>query len=77
MLNQLNRQELSALAALVHDPNFQTVLQWLKKSHQDLAIASCESRDEVLSRWQQGAVQAVGEFINRAESSVEVIRKSR
>lgn len=77
MLAKPDNQVLSALAALEGNPNFETVRAWLVQSRQDLYVESCETKDEVLSRWKQGAAQAVNEFLTKAQQAPDVIRKSR
>lgn len=77
MLKKPDTKVLSALASLEGNNNFETICSWLEESLQDLYASSCETKDEVLSRWQQGAAQAVKEFLVKAEDAAEVIRKSR
>lgn len=77
MLKRPDQRVFSALASLEGDSNFETVRTWLKDSLQDLYHDSAHTKDEVLSRWQQGAAQAVGDFLNKAEEAKEVLRKSR
>ena len=77
MLVKPSQQVLSALAALEGNTNFQTILTWLEQSRQDLYATSSITKDEVSCRWQQGAAQAVDDFLTRAANAQEVIRKSR
>lgn len=77
MLRKPDTQVLNALASLKGDPRFETIRAWLENSLQDLYKDSCNTRDEVLSRWQQGAAQAVEEFLDKSANAEEVIRKSR
>lgn len=77
MLRRPDAKVFSALASLEGDANFQTVLQWLDGSLQDLYVGSCNTKDEVLSRWQQGAAQAVGDLLDKAREARTVIHKSR
>ena len=77
MLRKPDQRTLSALASLQGDSNFETIRLWLEGSLQDLYRDSCNTKDDVLSRWQQGAAQAVDEFLTKAEEAPEVIRKSR
>ena len=77
MLNKPNNQVLSALSALRSDTNFETVRSWLQESLQSLYSDSCHTKDETLSRWQQGAAQAVDEFLKKSDEAADVIRKSR
>lgn len=77
MLAKPTNQVLAALTALQGNPNFETVRAWLEQSRQDLYVESCETKDEVLSRWKQGAAQAVNELLTKAAEAPEVMRKSR
>lgn len=77
MLAKPSQQVLAALASLQGNPSFETVRAWLEQSRQDLYVESCETKDEVLSRWKQGAAQAVNELLTKAAEAPEVIRKSR
>jgi hypothetical protein len=77
MLSKPDNKVLAALAALEGNSNFETVRAWLEQSRQDLYVESTETRDEVLTRWKQGAAQAVNEFLTKAQQAPEVIRRSR
>lgn len=77
MLAKPDHQVLNALAALQGNPQFETVRAWLEQSRQALYVESCETKDEVLSRWKQGAAQAVNDLLTKAQQAPEVIRKSR
>ncbi len=70
LLSKPDRQLLVALSALESDPNFQLVLNWLFSSQEELYQNTSYIKDEVLVRWNQGAVQAVIEII-------EVVMNSR
>lgn len=77
MLRKPDTQVLNALASLEGDQRFETIRTWLENSLQDLYKDSCNTRDEVLSRWMQGAAQAVEELLDKSANAQEVIRKSR
>lgn len=77
MLKKPSAQVLSALASLEGNPNFSTICAWLEESLQDLYRDTAHTKEEVLTRWQQGAVQAVADFLDKAKTAQEVIRKSR
>ena len=77
MLRKPSQQVLSALATLEGNSQFETVRTWLEDSLLDLYRDSARTKDEVLSRWQQGAAQAVEELLTKAKEAPEVIRKSR
>jgi hypothetical protein len=77
MLVKPSQQVLNALSSLEGNSNFETIREWLKESRQHLYRDSCITKDEVLSRWQQGAAQAVDEFLTKASEASDVIRRSR
>lgn len=77
MLKQADTQVLSALATLQGNPQFETVKSWLRESLQDLHVTTASTKDEVLTRWNQGAAQAVAELLDKAENATTVLRKSR
>ena len=77
MLKHPDTRVLSALSGLEGNANFETVKQWLEESLQDLYRNSVRTKEESLSRWQQGAAQAVGDFLDTAKNSQASLRKSR
>lgn len=77
MLAKPNQKVLSALASLRGDPNFSTVLDWMCQSLDNLYADGASAKDDVIVRWHQGAAQAVRDFLDKADSAHEVIRKSR
>ena len=77
MLKPPSQQVLVALASLQGNSQFETVRDWLKESLQDLYVSSSSTRDEVLSRWNQGAAQTVAEFLEKADNASAALRKSR
>jgi len=77
MLQKPSIQVLNALASLKGNSQFETIRQWMEASLQDLYRDSANTKDEVLCRWQQGAAQAVSEFLEKSKDAEEVIRKLR
>lgn len=77
MLRKPDTQVLNALASLEGDQRFETIRAWLGDSLQDLYRDSTKTKDEVLSRWMQGAAQAVEELLDKSANAQQVIRKSR
>lgn len=77
MLSKPSQQVTAALASLEGNIHFETLRTWLEESRQSLYRDSCMTKDEVLSRWQQGAAQAVDEFLTKASEASDVIRRSR
>ena len=60
---------LAALSALEDDPNFKSVLEWLEASLDDIDITNRSTKDEVLTRWNQGASQAIGNLVGIARTA--------
>lgn len=77
MLQKPNIQVLNALASLKGNSQFETIRAWMEASLQDLYRDSANTKEEVLCRWQQGAAQAVSEFLEKSRDAEEVIRKLR
>ena len=75
MLKRLDKNVASAFSTLRLDPQFQTVLEWLKSSLEDVRRDNDSTKDEVLTRWNQGAAQALAEILATAEQSQELLRK--
>jgi hypothetical protein len=77
MLKKPDTQVLNALATLQGNSSFETIRSWLESSLQDLYVTSTISKEEVLSRWNQGAAQAVAELLEKAKEAPEALRRSR
>jgi len=77
MLKKPSPQVTAALAHLEGNLQFETIREWLTESLQDLYRSSTHTKDDVLSRWQQGAAQAVEDLLTKASEAPEVIRRSR
>ena len=77
MLKNADHQVLVALASLQGNSQFETVRSWLQASLQDLHTSTATTKDEVLTRWNQGAAQAVAELLEKAENAPAALRRSR
>lgn len=75
MLQKPSEQVLSALASLQGEPRFEAIRQWLEQSLQNLYRESTQTREEVLSRWKQGAAQAVEDFLDKASNAQDALRR--
>ncbi|CAB5220412.1 hypothetical protein UFOVP236_50 [uncultured Caudovirales phage] len=69
ILKKADQPLLNALAALESDPNFKVVLDWLAGSLDELHKHGMSTKDEVLTRWQQGACQAVSDIVDTTQNS--------
>lgn len=75
MLTRPTERILSALTSLEGNKDFAVVLDWIKQSREDLVVAGMHSKEEVLSRWHQGAYQALDALIQHAEKARNTLRK--
>lgn len=56
------------------DTDFNEVVAWLEYSRSELDRANRETMDSVALRMQQGAAQALTEFIDRARGEHQTVR---
>jgi hypothetical protein len=77
MLLKPDLRILTALSALEDDPNFKSVLEWLEGSLDDLDINSRSTKDEVLTRWNQGASQVVGSIVGTARTARATLSRNK
>ena len=62
-MNRADDKVLSAIASLQGNPQFETFHDWLKESYSELMIATTLTKDETLTRWNQGGSQALAEIL--------------
>lgn len=77
MLVKPDQRVLSALSALEHDRDFQVVLMWLTTSLDELRRANDSTKDEVLTRWNQGAAQTLTSLIETTKKSRDVLARNK
>lgn len=75
MIEQPNKRVIQALANLESDKDFQDIKDWLANSLQQIKHDALNTKDEVQTRWFQGAGQALEEFLTKASAARETIRK--
>jgi hypothetical protein len=75
VLTNPSKRVIQALAALESDADFQEVIAWLQDSKNHSVLDGLYTKDEVQSRWYQGAGQVLTEFLDKAKSARETIRK--
>ena len=63
MLAKPSIKLLTALSSLEGDANFELIKAWLTQSIDDLNVANASTKDEVLTRWNQGSIQALMEIL--------------
>ena len=69
MLNRPDDNTIRAFAALTGNQNFETILEWMRASLKTLDTANRVTRDEILTRWNQGGSQVITDFLSLAEGS--------
>jgi hypothetical protein len=77
VLSKPDARILSALATLEHDKDFQLVLMWLAGSLDEIRKANDSTKDEVLTRWNQGASQAIAEFIDSVKGARDAVARRK
>lgn len=75
MLLQPNKRVIQALAALESDPDFKEVFNWVAASLNQIDRDCRLTKDEVQTRWLQGASQALEAFISKAIQARDTARK--
>ena len=77
MLSKPDRQVVAAMATLSAHPDFNKFLEYLSRSLSEIATESASTKDEVLLRWQQGAMQVLQQTIESCTNASETLRKFR
>lgn len=75
MIEQPSKRVIQALATLESDADFKEVKEWLAHSLQQIQHDALHTKDEVQTRWCQGAGQVLDEFLTKANLARETIRK--
>lgn len=75
MINQPDKQVIQALVTLDGNIHFEVVKQWLRTTLDTLNEQGPYSKDEVQTRWNQGAQQLLQEFLQKADNAQDTIRK--
>ena len=75
MLAHPTKRVIQALATLESDADFQEVLGWMRESLTQIDRDSRRTKDEVQTRWLQGAGQTIEDLLTRATSARDTIRK--
>jgi len=70
-------QVLSALATLEGNADYETVRGWLQESLNQVRQTNDSTKEEVLTRWNQGAAQALGQFLETSKTARETLYKKR
>jgi hypothetical protein len=68
---------ISALSSLEGQPDFEVVCKWLSDSLNDIRAINDSTKDEVQSRWNQGASQVLAEFLQKKQSARDTLYKMK
>lgn len=75
MIAQPDKRVIQALNTLDGNPDFDVIKQWLGITLKDLQENGAYTKDEVQSRWNQGASQLILEFLKKADTARETLKK--
>lgn len=77
MLHKTDRVIISALSTLKGNKDFEIVRVYLEQSLQDLYRANATTKDEVILRWNQGAIQVLEQLLDMARDARDTLQKFR
>lgn len=77
MLSKPPARVIAALSSLDGNSEFEEVCKWFSDSLNELHAATDNTRDEVQTRWNQGAAQVIANFLERKRSARDVLRKMK
>lgn len=77
MLTKPSIRVLQALSNLEGHQEFEVLRQWMTQSLDTIRRDTDSVRDEVLTRWNQGACQVLDTFLVAASSSKEALRRGK
>lgn len=77
MLNKASVRVLQALSNLEGHADFEVLREWMAQSLDTIRRDTDTTRDEVLTRWNQGASQALEQFLVAASSAKEALRRGK
>jgi hypothetical protein len=77
MLQKPDRILIAALSTLKGNREFEIVRVYLEQSLQELYRANATTKDEVILRWNQGAIQLIEQFLDMAKNARETLQKFR
>jgi hypothetical protein len=75
MLKKLDKQTVAALSTLKGHNDFQTFIKYLQQSLVELRKDNQIAKEDVIYRWQQGAIQTLDQLIETCDNARETLRK--
>lgn len=77
MLANPNERQITALASLRGDPDWQVVMEWLQENAKTLMRDMCMTPDNAILRQQQGAAQVLTFILDLNETSGDIAHRLR
>jgi hypothetical protein len=77
MLTKPPARVIAALNSLEGNADFEEICTWLNVSLSDIRKITDSTRDEVQTRWNQGAAQALEEFLVKKATARETLQRMR
>lgn len=77
---KMDKRELSAVDRLLNSEDFETFMEWIKKSRIEEALQSTEIDKEPKRSWTQGKVQQLGwimTMVRSARKDLEAVERNR
>ena len=77
MLSKTPPNIIAALASLEGNSDFEEVCKWLDESMQTIQKEAAYTKDEVQTRWMQGATQVLDAFLTKRQSARDTLYKMK
>jgi hypothetical protein len=77
MLSKPPARVIAALASLDGNSEFEEVCKWLDESLSEIRTLNDSTRDEVQTRWNQGASQAISELLEKKRAARDTLSKMK
>lgn len=75
MLGKIDKRTAQALISLDSSHDWKTVEEWLRAEMADIEHQLSIESDDILMRWNQGAVQVLREFLDKKTQARKFINK--
>lgn len=75
MLQKTPTKVLASLASLEGNHDFEQICAWLEESLDQIRTENDSTKDEVQSRWNQGASQVLAQFLEKKRTAREILQK--
>ena len=77
MLARPDLRVSQAFASLEHSVEFQVLLSWLQANLDEIRKNNDSAKDEVLTRWNQGAAQVLADFVDFSQNAKLTISRRK